>query len=115
MRVILGGIWATGLFLTGLAWLDVPLSLEQADPLLLHRFNRAGAICLLAAAWFVFLVVVADAVFPRAPATLRALLKASTGLICWITLLLGLYWGWDLLGDLVIQAMPMALSPRSGG
>lgn len=96
-RLVLGCIWAGALLLIGLWLWDMPIKDTGPGTADLARLVRCGAVWAIAASQFVFMVFVADALFPRAPRSLTSFLKLVTGMLVWLTLGYGVWVSWSYL------------------
>jgi hypothetical protein len=89
--IVAGGlVWAVVCSLLGLGLLSYASSADGDLP----RVAQAGGVVFVAGGLFVFLVFVADQVFPQAPRWMTEIVKTAINLVVWVALLVVLYRLW---------------------
>lgn len=96
LSISLGCGWAGALLLIGLWLWDMPIADIGRSDLRVGRLVRCASVCVIAASQIVFMVWVADAVFPKAPQAMTWSLKLVAMAVFWLSLIVGLLYGWEL-------------------
>lgn len=91
LRISLGTVWTLILCLVGVVLLLQPVPHVVEDPIRVGQLLRCGGIWGITSGVFVFLVVVVDAIRPKKPIGITALLKVFIGTIQWLALGYGVF------------------------
>lgn len=98
LRLLLGSTWAGALLLMGMALWTRPVLVVAMEGEVGRELVRAMAVSAMAGAQFMFMVLVADGLCPRAPTAMTGTCKLTAGLLT----LAGMAWAgwatWQLLG-----------------
>lgn len=85
-RLVLGTLWAAGFLVFGLVMWAAPVDVGALAGAVSPALIRTLAILAVAGAEFIFMVLVADEVCPRAPLTMKIALKLTAGSVTWLAL-----------------------------